>query len=265
MKAEILYPKIAECGLYDGSKYRASGMTPQRVTRFFELEIPTVSGGISYIDGEAYPVKCDRMLNIRPNMRRCSLMPYSCKFIKFELDGGFVFDYLTGLDSVIIIPDIPELHRIFDAVISLYMNPYRGSELLLQSKLLELVYMMGRFNSRIGTRGGINPIVAKVREYIDSHVREDPSLEEIALQLNVNPIYMHRVFSAAEGKSPHRYLLEKKLSLAKQLLLSTDSSCAEIALETGFSSQSYFNYTFRREEGQTPREFVRRWYETHPL
>ncbi len=265
MIPEILYPKIAECGVYDGAKFRPSGMTPERITRYFELELPTVAGGTSYINGKAYPVLCDRLINIHPDMHRCSLMPYSCKFIKFELTGGFLYDYLLGLDSIIYISDIPEFNRSFDTVISLYSNPHSGSELLLQSKLLELIYMMGSSNGRSGTRGGINPIVSKVREYIDSHVRDNPSLDEMALQLNVNPIYMHRLFSSSEGKSPHRYLLEKKLALAKQLLLSTDRSYAEIALETGFSSQSYFNYTFRREEGVTPSEFVRRWYESHPI
>lgn len=266
MRPEIFYPKMAESGVYDGSKFRASGvMTPERVTRYFELELPTVEGGMSYIDGNEYPILCDRLINIRPDMHRRSLMPYSCKFIKFELTGGFLYDYLCGLDCMIYMSDPPEFHRLFDAIIDLHATPHSGSELLLQAKLLELIYLMGRCNGLSGSRGGLNPIVSKVSEYIDSHIQENPSLDEMALHLNVNPIYMHRLFSATMGKSPHRYLLEKKLALAKQLLLSTDKSCAEIALETGFSSQSYFNYTFRREEGMTPSEFVRSWYENHSV
>ena len=266
MKPEIFYPKIAESGVYDGSKFRASGViTPERVTRYFELELPTVEGGTSYINGNEYPILCDRLINIRPDTHRCSLMPYSCKFIKFELTGGFLYDYLCGLDCVINMSDPPEFNRLFDSIISLHATPHSGSELLLQSKLLELIYLMGRCNGLSRSRGGLNPIVSKVSEYIDSHIQENPSLDEMALNLNVNPIYMHRLFSATMGKSPHRYLLEKKLALAKQLLLSTDKSCAEIALETGFSSQSYFNYTFRREEGVTPAEFVRNWYESHSV
>lgn len=265
MRPEILYPKIAECGIYDGAKFRPSGVTPERVTRYFEIELPIIEGGISYIEGKGYPILCDRIINIHPDMKRCTLMPYSNKFIKFELTGGFLYDYLYSLDCVIYMSDPPEFNRLFDTIISLHATPHSGSELLLHSKLLELIYLMGRCNGMSGTRGGVNPIVSKVSEYIDSHIQENPSLDEMAMHLNVNPIYMHRLFSSTMGKSPHRYLLEKRLALAKQLLLSTDKSCAEIALETGFSSQSYFNYTFRREEGVTPSEFVRNWYESHSV
>ena len=57
------------------------------------------------------------------------------------------------------------------------------------------------------------------------------------------------------GMPPHQFMTLRRIERAKQLLLRTDQSLAEIALEVGFSSQAHFTDQFRRVTGSTPLRF----------
>src|SRR5262249_24074285 len=59
----------------------------------------------------------------------------------------------------------------------------------------------------------------------------------------------------AVGVSPHRYLTTRRIEIAKHLLERTRFSIAEIALETGFSSQAHFTHRFREQVELTPRQY----------
>ena len=54
-------------------------------------------------------------------------------------------------------------------------------------------------------------------------------------------------------------MMDKKIMIAKNMLLSTDKPCGEIGELLGFSSESHFSYTFRHETGMTPSEFRKHW------
>jgi AraC-like DNA-binding protein len=54
---------------------------------------------------------------------------------------------------------------------------------------------------------------------------------------------------------PHQFMTSRRVERAKELLLRTDHSLAEIALEVGFSSQAHFTDQFRRATGSTPHRY----------
>jgi AraC family transcriptional regulator len=89
-------------------------------------------------------------------------------------------------------------------------------------------------------------------EYIEAHLSADLSLQSMATELQLNPVYLARVFKAALGQSPHQYVLDRRLERARKLLRETDVPIAEIALDSGFSSQSHLSTWFRRRVGVTP-------------
>ena len=101
-----------------------------------------------------------------------------------------------------------------------------------------------------------NLTVSQAIYYLEHTKSINPSLAEIAEEVHVNPIYLQRIFKKTTGVSPRQYLLNKKITQAKNLLLISKKTYAEIALVSGFSSQSYFNYIFKREVGMTPSEYV---------
>ena len=94
-------------------------------------------------------------------------------------------------------------------------------------------------------------------EFIDAHIDGDLSLETLAAQAAISPLYLARAFKSAVGQSPHQYVLERRVERAKELLRNTDSPIVEVALSTGFSSQSHLSNRFQRLVGVSPAAYRR--------
>lgn len=101
------------------------------------------------------------------------------------------------------------------------------------------------------------PGMRRVAELIDAALDEDLSLGTLAAEAGMSPFYFARSFRQHFGEAPHQYLLRKRIERGKDMLLHTETSLVEIALATGFSSQSHFTSTFKRMVGVTPGEYRR--------
>jgi AraC family transcriptional regulator len=62
-------------------------------------------------------------------------------------------------------------------------------------------------------------------------------------------------FKQSTGATPHRYVLERKIDRAKELLRDPNRSVLEASARTGFVDQSHFTKIFRRMVGITPSEY----------
>jgi AraC family transcriptional regulator len=92
----------------------------------------------------------------------------------------------------------------------------------------------------------------RVLDYIEDNLDSDLSLEAMAAEVNLSPIYLARAFKAAVGQSPHRYVLGRRIERAKELLRNTELPVVDVALSSGFSSQSHLSYWFQRDMGVSP-------------
>ncbi|MGL4608166.1 MAG: helix-turn-helix domain-containing protein [Trueperaceae bacterium] len=96
--------------------------------------------------------------------------------------------------------------------------------------------------------------VNKIMVHLENHLDETISVKELAGLVELSEFHFSRAFKATLGESPYRYLLRRRLEVAKHLLLTTQMSLAEVALDVGFSSQAHFSSTFKRLLGTTPGE-----------
>jgi AraC family transcriptional regulator len=94
-------------------------------------------------------------------------------------------------------------------------------------------------------------------EFIEEHLDGDLSLDAMAAEVDVSPLYLARAFKAAVGQSPHQYVLQRRIERAKDLLRGTDHPIVEIALSAGFSSQSHLSNWFLRNVGVSPAVYRR--------
>jgi AraC family transcriptional regulator len=94
--------------------------------------------------------------------------------------------------------------------------------------------------------------------FIEEHLEGNLSLETMAAQVDVSPLYLARAFKTAIGQSPHQYVLSRRLERAKDLLRNTDTPIVEVALASGFSSQSHLSNWFVRLVGVSPALYRRR-------
>ena len=95
----------------------------------------------------------------------------------------------------------------------------------------------------------------RVLDFIESNLNHELTLKELAGIANLSRHHFARMFKQTIGVAPHRYVLERRLERAKQMLRTADSNLAAISLSTGFDSQSHFTSTFHRMIGTTPGEF----------
>jgi AraC family transcriptional regulator len=99
------------------------------------------------------------------------------------------------------------------------------------------------------------PGMRRLRDFIEAALDADLSLDRLAREAGVSAHTLPRAFLRAFGETPHQYVLHRRLARARELLIGTDLPIVEIALATGFSSQSHLASAFRRLTGVTPGEY----------
>src|SRR5579862_6404497 len=94
-------------------------------------------------------------------------------------------------------------------------------------------------------------------DFIEAHLDGDLSLEAMASEVEISPLYLARAFKAAVGQSPHQYVLARRIERAKELLRNSDTPIVDVALASGFSSQSHLSNWFLRHVGVSPASYRR--------
>ncbi len=100
-----------------------------------------------------------------------------------------------------------------------------------------------------------NTPVQGMLAYIDRHETEPIRLEQLAAACHKSPSQAERLFRAALGVPPYRYILNRKMELAKQLLTETGMSVRDIAAYLSFEDEFYFSGLFRRKVGLSPTQY----------
>jgi AraC family transcriptional regulator len=98
---------------------------------------------------------------------------------------------------------------------------------------------------------------ARAAELLRNNLDGALRLADIARECDLSVSHFARAFKATFGVSPHRWLIEHRVELAKELLRLSDTSLAEIANQVGFADQAAFAKTFRGVVGMTPSQWRR--------
>lgn len=98
-------------------------------------------------------------------------------------------------------------------------------------------------------------IIRDIEKIITENLDKEISLEKIALQLYLNPSYLSRLFKENVGKSYTKYVMEKRIEKAKELLREENYKIYEIGEFVGYENTKYFNKVFKEMVGMTPKEY----------
>jgi len=88
-----------------------------------------------------------------------------------------------------------------------------------------------------------------------SHLADKITLENLSEITHLSPIHFSRVFKTVSGFSPMEFLNRMRVQKASQLLVNTDKTIVEIAMDTGFNDGNYFSRFFKKCQKETPSEF----------
>ncbi len=101
--------------------------------------------------------------------------------------------------------------------------------------------------------------VLPIKEYLDKHYAEKISLDDLASRFYISKFYLTHVFKEQFGVSVTQYLLNVRITHAKQLLRFSDKSVEEIGLAVGIGPLHYFSRVFKEVEGVSPSVYRRKW------
>src|SRR5689334_13363802 len=85
-----------------------------------------------------------------------------------------------------------------------------------------------------GRRDALARRLDAARRFLDAHLDEPLTLDEIARQAHLSKFHFLRLFKATYHETPHRYLRRRRLEAARRLLLRTDLPVTAVCFHVGF-------------------------------
>lgn len=110
-----------------------------------------------------------------------------------------------------------------------------------------------------GARRTVVPdVIASIQAHIDRSYFTDITLDNLSKKFGLSKFHMAREFKRCIGKSPIDYLIDLRISKAKEMLTDSSRSVADICRLVGISNANHFLYLFKKREGMTPTAFRKR-------
>lgn len=111
----------------------------------------------------------------------------------------------------------------------------------------------GMRNMQRARRGGLAPWQERrAKELLSANLGGEIPLDRLASQCGLSPRHFARAFRQSIGVPPHRWLLQRRVERAREMLRSQARSLAEVALACGFADQSHFTRVFNAMVGVSP-------------
>lgn len=121
--------------------------------------------------------------------------------------------------------------------------------------LRTILSFVGREDPQAGTKILLSRKYRPILDHIDKHLSIDLSLHDLAVEMNVTPAYLSSSFKHDTGKNLKRLIIERIVHRVGADLISTDKKIRRIADELGFKDEMYFSKFFKRETGQSPKDY----------
>jgi AraC family transcriptional regulator len=94
-----------------------------------------------------------------------------------------------------------------------------------------------------------------VQEFMHANLANDLSIVTLARIAHMSPFHFSRLFKVSFGLTPHQYVLNERIGMAKRLLTGSLLSIVEVAQDCGFATQAHLTTAFRMHVGFTPKQF----------
>ena len=182
-------------------------------------------------------------------------------FIHFTSDGFFrkIFDSTA---NKLVIESSPflehQIDRIIKTHISKTVSDFFEAKASLYAVLAALLANLTEADIMSGKYSRFLPVIS----YIDDNYMNEISIKKLASLLYLDSTYFSNLFCQTFGQPPVQYILERRLNAARENLVSTTLPVNDIASQSGFNNESYFNRVFKSHTGLTPLIFRKRFLES---
>jgi AraC-like DNA-binding protein len=150
------------------------------------------------------------------------------------------------------------IRLLLNKLISLEHYKGIGHELLYRAYIIELMVHLNNLAHKDTVQLNVDikksNLIGRIIEYINEHLDEDISVDKISEYFYVSKFHLSREFKKHTGTTIHRYIVQKKLIEAKELILGS-VPIIDVYKQCGFGDYSNFFRAFKNEYGVTPKQF----------
>lgn len=225
----------------------------KRIVPYYDFTFVT-EGSMTYIvDGHTYLLNKNDAVFIRPGstrIREQSNTPVSYVSFNFELFSDVALPFPTFMQDCI----TPTIRK----QIALYPTAHLSSLSHSGEKCLVMLNYILYELLNDNMSGSENEHIAQILAYVDEHIHEKLSLKDISLQLNLTREYTSYLFKKEMHKTLTEYIHERKLLIARELILSNEMTLTDLAVHLGFEDYNYFYRLFKKYFEITPTELKKR-------
>ena len=104
-------------------------------------------------------------------------------------------------------------------------------------------------------------VIQSITRYLQEHLSEDVSLSVLSEAFHLSPQYISQLFKTEIGVNFLAYLTNIRMEKAKQLLVGSSASIAEVSEQSGYGDYRVFTKVFKKSEGITPSQYRRDFWE----
>lgn len=104
-------------------------------------------------------------------------------------------------------------------------------------------------------KAGKNTQVQKAKQFIQEHYSKNITLDSIAKEVFLSPVYLSFLFKQVENMNLTDFLTHTRLEKAKELLRESSFKTYEISNQVGYHDEKYFSRLFKKKVGMTPTEY----------
>lgn len=144
---------------------------------------------------------------------------------------------------------------LFDLLFRVLEEPYSLGNFAYVTQVLALILSETYLKVRQENTSGQNVYVSNVIRYMNSHLEEKLTLDELAEKFQLSKSYLNVIFQKYTKKSPMDLFVTLKMTEACKLLKATDMYIYEVANAVGYKDQYYFSRIFRKVVGTSPTEY----------
>lgn len=236
------------------------------------------------LNGKIFDVRKNDILFINPNDTHTTIITDKNKLpVLFAI--GFTDIYLNGLnmkENEFLFEDVSpvfscpdeltlQIRKIADDILLEKTNNLPGKYFYIHAALVQLLLIIIRhfhkpqinnnslflkdINEDTLSVVGKKQIVASICDYMKENYAKKISLEGIASNMYLSPIYISKLFKEETGNSPINYLISIRLKKAASLLKNSRMPISEISTIVGYENPYYFSKLFKKNYGVTPKEY----------
>lgn len=208
-----------------------------------------------FVGGERTKIKSGEVMILSPSAAyRVSVRGgFHHYTVNFDATGKI---YIPNGLCYVLTPHSSDLYKqLFHRAVLAYRSRFAGYTMLVASKIYEIfasLYSEMIESSRISKE---SQRLLSAKQYIDDKFTKNITLDDLAALSNMSVTSFRREWHQVFGSTPMKYRDEKRLLLAKDMLIEGNAKVGEIALACGFEDASYFVRFFKKHTGFTPMEY----------